>query len=171
MQPSQVAELLGVAAGTIRTWSVGEFKRFLSPGGQGGGGGRRDFDEQDVRILNHIAYLKHRGLLTKQIVEALEKMQADGWIDLPQLPESAQSASFAVIPAVAADSMLAASARGYNAEIEMLKERLEELKQERDRAAAASEAKNEQIVDLTRRLARTEALLELYESGRLKPGE
>lgn len=164
MKPSEVAQLTGIAASTIRAWTLGEFKQFFSPGAQGGEGRNRNMTETDARIVAFIAREKQRGALPDEIQIALRRMEADNWEGLPALPESTSSGfkNVPVVPKSQAESVLSATAQALLREIADLRQRLDE-------ANVRIDSKDVEIRTLAENLAAAERELELWRSGRLKP--
>jgi DNA-binding transcriptional MerR regulator len=172
MRPSEAANLLKIPASTIRTWTL-QYQEFLSPTGGGGTGRWRSFNDIDLRILHHIDSLKRSGATGEEVVQALRHLQSMDWQDLPPLPDAPQTANFPVVPAAAAHAALDSERRSLLREIVTLQQNVENLASQLAEEQAARRADNERLLrELTekeRRLAETETLLKLYESGRLKP--
>jgi DNA-binding transcriptional MerR regulator len=165
MRPSEVAAMIGIAASTIRAWSVGEFKPYLSPTGQGGEGRARNLTEHDVRVLNLIATMKHEGARVEHIHGQLRALQANDWEELPPLPDAPVNvASVPMVPAAAADKALDAERRSLLREIARLEERIEALEGRLDDTSG-------ELSEALQKLAAAERELEFWRSGRLKPDE
>ena len=171
MKPSEIADIIGVSASTIRAWSAGEFKRYLTPSAQGGSGASRHFTDLDARILWRVVSLKQQGFSAEAIHADLQRQQVNGWDDLPPLPDTVGAARVAVVPQAAADNALDYQRRALQREIAMLQERVSDLETKLDNERVGRDALLREIADLTGQLQRSLALNELYESGRLKPKE
>jgi DNA-binding transcriptional MerR regulator len=162
MKSNAIVTLLGIADSTLRKYAQA-YSEYLSPTGNVGGAGRhRDYTEHDVRVLKLICDMKAQKIGNDDISVTLQSLQNGGWDRLPDLDDNAK----ALVPLPGA--LLAAQAdRGIlQREIELLREQLDALKVETKSAVAA---KDDRITELERRLSRSETMLELYESGRLKP--
>lgn len=167
MKPSEVAGLLSMAATTIRAWSQ-EFGDFLSPTGAGGEGRHRDFSDLDVRILGFVQEQKRAGRPGHEIRIALQQLQAIDWESLPYVAERPNVAKVAMVPEAAAHAALDAERRSLLREIVFLQEQNSELQARLEAKEAALEQKNDQILELTRRLTEVDTELKFYREGRLK---
>ena len=155
MKPSVVAAALGIAESTIRKYA-GEYSEFLSPGGAGGNGKHRDFDDHDVRVLKLITDMRNADTSPEDIDVTLQSLKASNWERLPALDANAAS----IVPSPGALVTAQKDRDIMQREIELLREQIADLKAERaDRD------------ELLKRLHRAEMLVELYEQGRLKPKE
>lgn len=162
MKPSEAAAVIGIAASTIRAWSVGEFKQYLSPTGQGGDGRARNLTEHDIRVLNFINNQKREGVSSDLIHAQLRSMQIEEWDELPPLPTIVSNvASVPMMPIVAADNKIEAERRGWLREIAKLEQQVEKLQERLD-------AKDERLLEAERKLSAATAELELWRQGRLK---
>ncbi|MEO8396902.1 MAG: MerR family transcriptional regulator [Chloroflexota bacterium] len=163
MKPSAVAAALGIAESTVRKYAQ-KYSEFLTPGGAGGEHKHRDFAEHDVRVLKLIRDMSVASTSPDDVDVTLQSLKSNGWDRLPALDESAKGLVASPGALVAANADKGVMQR----EIELLREQMDILKadgkDERDQL-------NAQINDLGRKLSRAETLLELYESGRLKPKE
>jgi DNA-binding transcriptional MerR regulator len=163
MKPSAVAAALGIAESTVRKYAS-EYAEFLSPGGAGGGHRHRDFAEHDVRVLKLICDMKTENTTSADIDVTLQSLKSNNWERLPALDETSQGLVTTPGALMVANTEKSVMQR----EIELLRERIESLKAERE---AEQEAVRSDRDALLQRLHRAETLLELYESGRLKPKE
>jgi DNA-binding transcriptional MerR regulator len=173
--------MLGVAASTIRTWSTGDFRRYLSPTAQGGEGRNRNFTDQDIRIIALIHALKGEGMPSDQIHATLRQMQENDWSDLPPMPQSPQNvAPVPMVPAAAAQTEVSVQAKSLLREIAALQERVQDLQGRLDAKDGkveellreSSEKQQELLRELAasrEQIAELRTLVKLYESGRLKP--
>jgi DNA-binding transcriptional MerR regulator len=144
---------------------MGEFKDYFTPSAQGGSGRPRNLTEVDIRILHFIDQMKKESAPADEIHTALRHMRGKGWQGLPDIPVAPENmANVPVVPTAAADVALSTERRGLMREITILQERLSQLE---DRL----EAKDEDILELTRQLSAAETELHLYRTGRLKPDE
>ena len=165
MKPSQAATILGMGASTICAWSMGEFKPYLSPTAQGGSGRNRDLTELDVRIIGYINRLKQQSVPLEEIHANVKRLQEEDWRDLPLLPDVAGVSgvsNVAVVPKAAHDMALDAERKSLLREISFLHDRIKQLEAERKADSAT-------IIELNRELIRAETLLELWQTGKLKP--
>jgi len=140
LKTKELADWLGLAPGTIRTWTGGEFKRYLSPTGQGGGGRIRNFTDIDCRVIAFTATLIDNGTPRGEIHISLNRMQADDWADLPPMPAAPPSMGpIRMISQDAAETAITSQRSSSQREISILDERLdkvtEDLESERTRRA------------------------------------
>lgn len=171
MKPSELSSILGVSASTIRAWSANEYKRYLTPSGQGGSGASRSFTDLDARILWRVVSLKQQGFTAEDVHADLQRQQAAEWDDLPPMPDTVGAARVAVVPQAAADNALEYQRRALQREIAMLQERVSTLEAKLDNERINSDKQLREISDLNGQLQRALTLVELYEQGRLKPKE
>ena len=162
MKPSELSRLIGIAASTIRAWSAGEYRVYLTPSAQGGDGASRQFTALDARIFLLIAQLKQRGATNADIHAQLRQMQAGDWQELPELPAVVGASLVPVIPESTAAAALESQTRALLREVAGLQKQLEQLQSKLD-------GRDETILELTRRLAGAETELRLYREGRIKP--
>lgn len=163
MKPHEAAALLKIGASTIRAWTIGEYRQYFSPTAQGGDGRPRQLTDTDLHILHYINTMKQAGMGADSIHASLRQLQARNWDGLPSLPDAPPNvANVPVIPAAAADAALTAHTQSLMREIEMWKERVNDLQERLD-------DKDTQFVEAERRLAAALAELELWRAGRLKP--
>jgi len=159
MKPSSVAAALGIAESTVRKYAS-EYAEFLSPGGAGGGHRHRDFAEHDVRVLKLIRDMRVENTSQEDIDVTLQSLKNANWERLPALDDSAKGIVASPGALIAANAEKGVMQR----EIELLREQIERIDAERKAERADRD-------ELLKRLHRAETLLELYESGRLKPKE
>ena len=164
MKPSEVSARIGIAASTIRAWTAGEYRQYLSPAAQGGSGVNRSLTEVDARILLYIYRRKQQGVKGEDIHAELARLQDDEWQNLPDLSGIAGAAMVPVVPQSTAAAALESQTRALLREVS-------NLEQEVARLRGKTDEKDETILDLTRRLAEAETELRLYREGRLKPDE
>lgn len=174
MKAGDVARLLDVAVSTIRTWSAGEFRDYLSPTAQGGTGNTRNFSERDVRLLHLVNIRKQAGYSTADVHAELRELQANDWHDLPALPESPSNvATVPMVPTAAADSAIQSERRSLLREVAALEKRVADLAEQLASEQASRREDVERLLrelsDKERRLSEMETLVKLYEAGRLKP--
>jgi DNA-binding transcriptional MerR regulator len=163
MKPSEVASMIGIAASTIRAWTIGEFKPYLSPTGQGGEGRARNLTEHDAQVLHLIAVMKRNGVPADDIHAQLRALQTNEWEALPPLPDVPLNvASVPMVPAAAADTALDTERRSLLREIAKLESRIEQLEERLD-------GKDEELKDALQKMAAAERELEFWRTGRLKP--
>lgn len=167
MTPQALANWLGISPNTIRGWAdMDRFGRFLSPTGAGGDGKRRRFSEQDQRLIAHIAHLKFdEGFDEDSIALALTQLQQSEWQDLPPMPLPAEERKRATL------GEQGQTALELRARVDSLLQETARLQKRIDALEGLREVDRREIIDLREQLAKTQTLLELYESGRLKPEE
>lgn len=170
MKPHEVAQLLGIAVSTVRTWSLSEFKPYLSPTAQGGENRRRDFTDRDIQIIAHIASMSHRSMPRDEMHDELRRLQADDWRNLPPLPEAPpNTVPVPVMPTATAQLALEIERRNLQEKIAGMQGMIDELKADLASARADKEAILRELATLTGEIERQKLMVELYESGRLKP--
>lgn len=111
----------------------------------------REYTEQDARILRLIVDMKSERVKPQDIEATISSLQAGNWERLPALTEADQS----IIPAQSTVIALQADKSALQREIEVLREMLKAERADRDEIVA--------------RMHRAETLLELYQTGKLKP--
>lgn len=141
MKTSELAEWLGLAAVTVRQWSQGEYRQYLSPAAQGGSGRTRNFTDIDQRVIAHVARLKANGMSRDELHAALKSLQSDDWRKLPEMPAPPPNFEpIAMIPTSTADTALQQRTTALMREIATLQEWIErlesELSGEREKGAA-----------------------------------
>ena len=174
MKPHEVAELLGISVSAVRTWSLDEFRDYLSPTAQGGTNRRRDFTDQDVLIIAQIAAMTRRSLPREEIHAELRRLQANDWRELPPLSQQElNTASGLIVPSVSAQAALDVERRFLLREIASWQQRAEQLeKSMADERAKAGEKQEEllrELAELSSKLSEAQLLVKLYEEGRIKP--
>jgi DNA-binding transcriptional MerR regulator len=190
----ELADWLGLSEVTVRQWTTGEWKDYLSPTAHGGNGRRRYFSDQDARIVALIFTLKEQGESRDGIHAALKRLQTEGWVDLPDMPPAPPNLGpISMIPREAAETAVSTQRAALLREIAMLQERVENLEtslakerelldQERKRADERVEAERQktqelrevmqkELTDLRVQLAESKTELRLYQQGRLKPDQ
>lgn len=171
MSPDDASKLTGVGRSTITGWTSNEFREFFSPTAQAANGRARDLSEHDLRLLVFLKQETAARRTRPEIIEALRQLQAKDWRDLPDVPYGADRAVVPMLPMAAADAALTSERRLYIAQIELLEEQLQQAQQQTEHERAKNEPLLREIGDLKAELARAQLMLELYESGRLKPTE
>jgi DNA-binding transcriptional MerR regulator len=165
LKPADAAKLLGVSASALRTWSIDEFKEYLSPSGQGGDGRYRDFTEVDLRVLNLINEMKKASKPLEEIHITLRALQSGNWERLPSLPQRAMTGSTMGQP----DSGDSERSRALLQEIALYREQRDELQAQLDQERQANEQLLRELADKERKIGELSTLVRLYEEGRLKP--
>jgi DNA-binding transcriptional MerR regulator len=117
--------MFGVSIETIRTWAL-EYEGYLSPNANPGGKKRRQYNEDDLKVLALVHDLRDRNFSYHDIQMSLDKGQR-GSITLP-LPEDAESL------ALATRDQLFAEVKQLRYEIKRLSQELEEARAYRDQA-------------------------------------
>lgn len=146
MKSGELAKRLNLPTSTLHKYSQ-DYKTYLSAPGAG----HREYTEQDERILRLILEMKAERTPQGDIDVTLSSLQAGNWERLPALDEPAKSLVPTQDNVIALDKEKTAMQR----EIDLLREMLTESRADRDTLLA--------------RLYRAETLLELYQSGKLKP--
>lgn len=170
MKTHEIAAHLGIATSTIRTWSNGEFKQYLSPTGQGGEGQYRNFTETDSRILAYVNVMKQQSRPRDEIHMALKRMQGEDWIDLPPMPPAPPGVSpLRMVPESTAETALVTQRSALLREIAIKDERIEQLESEVADLRKQLEANDADHETLLIRAIEAETELKLWRSGRIKP--
>jgi DNA-binding transcriptional MerR regulator len=174
MKPNELAQWLNIATATIRLWAGGEYGRYLSPTGAGGDGRARLFSEQDARIMALINDMKMRGSRREEIHTELQRLQAEDWRDLPEMPTAPIGVKTErLYPEEAVKQITIAQQSSASAQIAALQTRIDELKQElaaeRERHESALTAEREKSERLLRELAEAQTELRLWREGWRKP--
>jgi DNA-binding transcriptional MerR regulator len=160
----QLAEWLGLSEVTVRQWTTGEWRPYLSAHAHGGGGRRRYFLEQDARILAFVAALKEQGETRDTIHTTLKRLQAEDWKDLPPMPPAPPSMGpIQMMPRETADTALSTQRAALMREIALLQDRVvgleSQLSTEREHSAELEtelRTAREQVGELRGRLATME---------------
>jgi DNA-binding transcriptional MerR regulator len=97
MKVTRFAELADVSVGTVRRW-VKLYEPYLTPSANPPKGETRVLSTHDQRVLAFVSTMRDAGRDPETIDERLAQMQADGWRDLPELPENWEDGSSASIP-------------------------------------------------------------------------
>jgi DNA-binding transcriptional MerR regulator len=175
MRTSEVAKLAGVAASTIRAWSLDEFRQYLSPSAKGGSGRTRNFSEDDARILAHIVRLKDEGVEADDIHATLHVMQADNWRGLPGLyetdvfqqarfdPENAPQNAF---PLQMIEASVALQRQSLMREISVLESRIGDLNARLETSESNRERLQTELMQAREQLGRAEGKLSILEGER-----
>ena len=179
MKPSDVATLLGIGRSTVTTWTMGEFKEYFTYGAQGGSGRPRNLTDLDVRILHHIDELKKSSIPADEIHASLRRMRSQDWQGLPDMPDAGTgTAVVPVMPTAAADAAVNTLLRENNEirqRVKELEEKIDVLHRESKTDLAAERGERDKLLrelgDVRAKLERAQAIIELYEEGRLKPKE
>jgi DNA-binding transcriptional MerR regulator len=187
MKTHEVAALLGIATSTVRTWSNGEFKRYLSPTAQGGEGQYRNFTDQDARILAYVNLLKQQSRPRNEIHVSLRRMQTEEWADLPPLPPAPPGVGpIRMVPESTAETALTTQRSSLLREIAIKDERIDQLEAQVADLQQRLEAERlegqqkleverreaqEKREELLRQLIAAETELNLWRRGRIKPNE
>lgn len=173
MKPVDVSRHLSIGGSTVRAWSK-EFAPYLSPTAVGGDERRRDFTVRDVQIMALIKSMSDRNVSRDEMNLELRRLQADDWRELP-MPDGAGMPDGANALMVGNESALAFNVerRALLREVATMQSNIDELKQE---LTIERTGRREDIERLMREIAdaqaaqrEAEAILKLYEAGRLKP--
>jgi len=140
----ELSKRIGVHGNTVRNWS-GEYAAFLSASAATGQHGkRRRFNDKDVLVLATIADLRAKGLTREQVVEALK---AGTRIEVAAAAADVRG-DVGVVSVAQLERVLD--------EVSSLREKLDELRAERDKALEGKEALDARIKELERQLGRAE---------------
>lgn len=170
MKPGEAATLLGIGRSTVTTWTMGEFRQYFTENARGGEGRARHLSDRDVQILHFIDQMKKRAVPSEEIHIALRTMQDNDWRGLPPMPEpGAGVAQVPVVPKAAAETALTTTTQSLLREIEMYRNRLQEVEDALDSQRMKNESLLREIGDLRASLAEAKTELRLYQEGRLKP--
>lgn len=156
MQTGDLANWLDLSPSTIKNY-VADFAAYLSPQAVGGDGRARHFDEQDARILAHVAAMRRENTPTDEIHAALLQLQADNWRMLPPMPASTDptAAPIALMPRETADTALQAQRAAYMREVAILSDRTTDLQDRLDTTSAT-------LLDTTAKLGEARGELRAY---------
>lgn len=149
MKSNELVQLFGVSESTIRNY-VREYAQYLSPSAVGGGGQHRSFTEQDAKVLSLIIDMRSQNQSADTIALQLSALQSNNWEQLPEIKSTQKE--IALNQPVADKAILSA------------------LQREADVYKGLYETERANNNALRDRAAKAENLVELYESGRLKPG-
>ena len=128
MRTKELSDWLGIASGTLRAWSNGEFRRYLSPRAQGGDGRRRDWNETDARIIGFIVALKAQSTHRDEIHATLARLQAEDWQDLPPMPPAPPGTRpTPMVSKDAAETAISTQRGAMMREISIFEERVDQL--------------------------------------------
>lgn len=164
MKPSEIARRLQVAPTTIRLWSR-EYADYLSPGGAGGDGRFRSFNEHDLRVLHFVQMQKRASVPPNEIRLALENMKVRDWDGLPFLPVQSDTSLVPVVP----EEVMVQERRVLLRDIALLQSRVEQLESKLDTERSDKERLLREIAEMTGKLKEAELMNRLYEEGRIKP--
>jgi len=165
-----IAVALGVSVGSIRNWTAQEeFQEFLSDlakrEGNNSGTRQREYTQQDLYVLNTIVRQKNRFNSWDDVAEYLREGNLD-----TELPPAAALIQTATVAENFADAimlrqqidMLEKSLSDAEGEVETLRKRLDEVREEEQEKARLREDKlRGEIIELHRQMARLEYKIEL----------
>ena len=165
-----IAVALGVSVGSIRNWTAQEeFQEFLSDlakrEGNNTGTRQREYTQQDLYVLNTIVRQKSRFRSWDDVAEYLREGNLD--TDLPPAAALIQTATLAenfsdAIMLRQQIDMLEKSLTDANGEIEVLRKRVDEVREEEQEKGRQREEKlRNDMIDLHRQIARLEYRIEL----------
>lgn len=91
-RPGEAAAQLGIAAPTLRRWSV-QFADHLDAGAsaaiaQDGGGVERRYSDRDIALLRRVSGLLARGLTYEQVRRQLGEQEPEPSTALAQIPDA-----------------------------------------------------------------------------------
>lgn len=171
MSPADVAKLTGVGRSTLNGWTIGEFKPYFSPSAQGGENRTRDFTDHDVRLIVLLRQLTNAHKSRPEIHAELRRLEAGDWEDLPPMPASRTSAEVPVVPAAAVDAEVKNQRLLYDQRVKGLEAAIRKADDRLEAERARHDLFLREIGDLKAKIGELQAVLRLYESGRLKPSE
>lgn len=128
-----VAERLGIAPTTVRSWST-EFQAYLSPsaGKQAGGTGQRRYTDGDLAVLGHVKRLLAQGMTFEEARRALEAMTPEQRTTPPRPAVAEPPAEPSA--ALALPGLLAALQDAHRGEVAALRDALTEARARAERA-------------------------------------
>lgn len=167
MRPKEIATRLGIDESTLRLWTSGEFKMYLSPRAQGGDGRHRNYTDQDSRILAYIKEMRDENATTEDIHAGLKSLQAMKWTGLPVLPD-APGAVISMIPREAAETRVDMQRQTYANEIQEYQRRIADIEAKLEKSEDQRETLLRERADLMKRVGELEGQLsERQTSGEL----
>jgi len=169
-KPGDVATALGVSISSIRNWTEQqEFQEFLSDMAKREGdfvnAKQREYTQQDLYVMNTIAKQKSRFNSWDDIAESIRQGNVD-----TELPASAALVQPMTVAEGFADAiilrqqlqMMEKGLEDAENEIELLRKKLDEVREEEQEKARVREDKlHNEIVELNRQMARLELRLEM----------
>lgn len=172
MKTGELAALLDVSTSSIKTWAQ-EFGDFLSPRAQGGSQLHRFFDDQDARIMGHIADLRKQNVSWDDIRANLSRLEETNWQDLPDLPNAPPGVGpVPMMPTQAAETAIEQQQQLFLKELAWRDDRIDALEEELDSERAAhNETRQEltdQLITAKGELGELHGKLETVESERSK---
>jgi len=166
MKPQQLATLLNIAPVTLRQWSRGTFKEFLSPNAQGENSAHRSYDDTDARILAWVTMLKAKNTPINEIVIILQDSRAKNWLGLPPLPGGmANDEPIEVIPREAAEERLYALEQRFKSQLEMVVKERDDLRTRLESTEAENKELQKRLMELGIKEAELRGKLEQYTVG------
>lgn len=128
MKTHELAKWLGLSPNTVRVWTRGEFKTYLTPTAQGGEGRYRNFDDHDARVVAFIAALKQQNTPVKEIHMTLTQLQENNWEDLPPMPLAPPGEGpVMMMPREAAERAIDTQKNTLMRQIAVMEEKVEDL--------------------------------------------
>lgn len=168
MKTNELARWLALDTATLRSWTIGEFRPYMSPTAQGGNGRTRHFTEQDARVLAFITTLKAQATPKEEIHVALRQMQTGNWADLPAMPAAPAGVEpISMIPREAAETAVTSQRSALMREIAMLQDRVEQLQTALDDERTAKNALQTQLTDTREQLGELRGKLSTINAERL----
>lgn len=175
MKPIDVANRLKVSDSTVRQWTR-LYAAFLTASATPDKGERRDYTLHDLQVLALVNDRSRRSIRRDDIQLELERLQADDWRELPPLEELTRHPEGSdLVPVETAQAMVQVERVAMQRELNDLRERERQLKAELESERAGRLDDRERLM---REVAaaqaaqrEAEAILKLYEQGRLQPPE
>lgn len=173
-KPGDIATALGVSISSIRNWTeLPEFQEFLSDmakrEGTFSGAKQREYTQQDLYVMNTITKQKNRFNSWEDVANYLREGNLD-----TDLPVSAALVQPMTVAEGFADAiilrqqleMMTKSLSAAEGEIDFLRRRLDEVREEEQEKARSREDRlYDTIVELSKQIARLELKLEMLEKG------
>jgi DNA-binding transcriptional MerR regulator len=173
-KPGDIATALGISISSIRNWTdQPEFQEFLSDLAKREGAHvnakQREYTQQDLFVLNTISRQKTRFNTWADVADYLQAGNLD-----TDLPASAALVQPMTVAEGFADAimlrqqidLLAKSLSDAEDEIDFLRNRVEEVReQEQEKARVREEKLRNEIIELNRNMARLEYRIELLQDG------
>lgn len=167
MKTKELADWLGVSPNTVRYWTLGDFKEYLSPTAQGGSGRVRNFTDTDARIIAFIATMRQEGAETAEIHMALSRLQTEEWADLPPMPAAPPgTGTISMISREVAETAISTQRTALMREIVLLQERVENLETQLMDEREKRDAAQSELTTARENLGRLEGKLEVLEHER-----
>lgn len=182
MNPSHLANLLGISSNSIRRWSE-QFSHFLSASARPAPGEPRIYTKLDAQIMHFIATKRAAHRPNEEIAERLSELRAGEWRDLPPLPENWPDMETALVPSwnIGAGTLAQISTLQTElqftqkqrdqalARVDTLEAEIDALRASQSATEAELSAKQTELLEARAVVARVEGQMSQYTLGRDKP--